>query len=586
MTTNINKEDREKIEIFRSVFIGRIDAHGSGDGSCVKSELTDEVLLSHFCGEKRVGQYPLSPDIMNGAGTWWAVVDIDDSCLDAARGIVDELERLDIAAYIERSKSDGSYHVWVFFSELVPAASARQLMRYAVDAANANPDADMDLGSDSGKREVFPKQDNLDNCEYGNCLNLPLFGDDVKEGRTVFLDPENNYEPYSSQWEFLQSIKKVTPDQLAEYAPEQLVPDDERSLEDFKFEGGDLTRVLECDFIKHCRDNVADLPEPFWYAMISNLCRFDVGREKIHEFSIDYDGYSEAETEKKIQHALSGSNPIKCEKVKSDGFNCPRYGQCGVNAPAGLGYKKGIRGMIDRIPPDTDKIDLPRLLKPALREIAKLEPAEQGAYLNHHIKSRFGLTNKDVEAYRKTMKGLDVEVPEDSEPEEMSDEERREAMEFLGSAGLMEQTIADLTAIGIIGEDEAKGLVYLACTSRKISNPISLELRAPSGTGKSYMVEMTMRLMPPEDVEVKTRITARYLDYLKEDALVGKIFFVKERPGSEDADYSLRMLTDDTSSGLCIGYLKKNPLTGEFEPAEKTVRGPIVFIQTSMCSAR
>ncbi|HGJ65015.1 TPA: hypothetical protein ENS27_06440 [bacterium] len=108
-----------------------------------------------------------------------------------------------------------------------------------------------------------------------------------------------------------------------------------------------------------------------------------------------------------------------------------------------------------------------------------------------------------------------------------------------------------------------------------------MELRAPSGVGKSYLTLTTAKLMPDEDVIFKTRITARYLDYLEENSLIGKILIIAERPGSQDANYSIRMITDDTSSGIVVGYPRKNPLTSEFESVDKVVKGPLVFVQTS-----
>ena len=45
-----------------------------------------------------------------------------------------------------------------------------------------------------------------------------------------------------------------------------------------------LALVLKrCDFIRHCRDNGATLPEHDWYAMITNLAVFEGGERAIHE---------------------------------------------------------------------------------------------------------------------------------------------------------------------------------------------------------------------------------------------------------------------------------------------------------------
>lgn len=59
--------------------------------------------------------------------------------------------------------------------------------------------------------EVFPKQDSLNgNASYGNFINAPLFGALVPQGRTVFVKPEGVLEPYPNQWDFLESVQRVS----------------------------------------------------------------------------------------------------------------------------------------------------------------------------------------------------------------------------------------------------------------------------------------------------------------------------------------------------------------------------------------
>ena len=92
-----------------------------------------------------------------------------------------------------------------------------------------------------------------------------------------------------------------------------------------------------CAFCQHCRDNAETLSEPEWYAMISNLARAEGGRELVHELSKPYPGYSPAETERKIEHALQDGEPHTCQYIQDNlGFTgCPAGG-CGVKAPIGF----------------------------------------------------------------------------------------------------------------------------------------------------------------------------------------------------------------------------------------------------------
>ncbi len=96
---------------------------------------------------------------------------------------------------------------------------------------------------------------------------------------------------------------------------------------------------LRCDFIKHCRENAAALPERLWYAMITNIAVFEGGANAIHILSKAYPKYNKAETDAKITHFLeSDTKPMTCSKIAESGFSCPRREECGCKAPAALCY--------------------------------------------------------------------------------------------------------------------------------------------------------------------------------------------------------------------------------------------------------
>ena len=96
--------------------------------------------------------------------------------------------------------------------------------------------------------------------------------------------------------------------------------------------------TARCQLFEYCHENARTLSEPLWYAMISNLCRFRGGNDKIHELSKPYSGYTAQETNAKIEQATSASGPMSCETIRELGFDCP--GDCGVKSPAGLAYQK------------------------------------------------------------------------------------------------------------------------------------------------------------------------------------------------------------------------------------------------------
>jgi len=69
-----------------------------------------------------------------------------------------------------------------------------------------------------------------------------------------------------------------------------------------------------------------------------------------------------------------------------------------------------IKHEISLIPADTGKTELPRLLKPVLLRLARLERTVAQAYLQYEIKERFKLKKEDVDAYRSTVKNLRAEM--------------------------------------------------------------------------------------------------------------------------------------------------------------------------------
>lgn len=99
--------------------------------------------------------------------------------------------------------------------------------------------------------------------------------------------------------------------------------------------------VAGCDFVRWARDRQAELSEPLWHALLSNLSRCQGGREAAHQFSKDYPGYSARATDEKFAHALEGSDPITCARIQALGFTgCPAGGH-GVASPAALGLRNG-----------------------------------------------------------------------------------------------------------------------------------------------------------------------------------------------------------------------------------------------------
>lgn len=162
--------------------------------------------------------------------------------------------------------------------------------------------------------------------------------------------------------------RKYKQDQIADLLPEvEEAPLEKKSGTE---KGMELV-MRSCDFMHHCRDDAATLSEHDWYAMITNLALFEGGTAMIHKLSAPYPGYSEANTQKKINHFLeSGTNPINCKTICEKGFQCPKFvtGACPVKAPAALCYQPANAAVL---------IEMLKALPVAEDTITNLQAAKQ-----------------------------------------------------------------------------------------------------------------------------------------------------------------------------------------------------------------
>ena len=242
--SNITNEstEKQKIALFRSLFRGREDVFPrrfeskrtgkSGYqpvcrnewirplcqkpkikcGNCENRDFTplsDVVIRNHLIGndptdrhrrEFVIGVYPMLVD----ETCWFLTVDFDrETWQEDSRIYLEICETFNVPAVLERSRSGNGGHIWIFFSEPIPAKLARQLGAFMLtQAMESRPE----MGFDSYDR-FFPSQDTLPRGGFGNLIALPLQAKPREKGNSLFVD--ENFRPYTEQWSFLSAIRRM-----------------------------------------------------------------------------------------------------------------------------------------------------------------------------------------------------------------------------------------------------------------------------------------------------------------------------------------------------------------------------------------
>ncbi len=161
----------------------------------------------------------------------------------------------------------------------------------------------------------------------------------------------------------------------------------------------------------------------------------------------------------------------------------------------------------------------------------------------------------------------------------MNEAERKEAFALLLAPDLLDVAAVDMTKLGYVGETTNKKIGLLVSISRKLDAPLSMIVMSQSGSGKSALAEVLEQLTPPEDVILFSRLTPQALFYMERNALQKKFILIEERAGSQEADYSIRIL--QSKKRLVLALPIKDPSTGKTQTQVFEILGPAAFLETT-----
>lgn len=161
----------------------------------------------------------------------------------------------------------------------------------------------------------------------------------------------------------------------------------------------------------------------------------------------------------------------------------------------------------------------------------------------------------------------------------VAEADQHEARRLGCSHDLMAEIQTDLEKLGLVGERTNRLLLYLAMTSRKMDDPLAVQILSGSGAGKSCLQDAVLSLCPEEELIKLTSLTGQALFYKGEDSLRHKCLAIAEVAGAEGARYALRNLISEKK--LVIESTIKNALTGRLETQLNTVHGPTAVFETT-----
>jgi hypothetical protein len=168
----------------------------------------------------------------------------------------------------------------------------------------------------------------------------------------------------------------------------------------------------------------------------------------------------------------------------------------------------------------------------------------------------------------------------------MPSEVMAEAEQFLRAPTLFDDLCHDFVRLGVVGESLLAVAIYLVCVSRLLAKPLHACIQSASASGKSYILELVLSMMPETEVIAATDITPQALVYMPEGSLENKIVSVGERKhvtskNAGDLANATLLLREMLSRGRIDKVVPFKGEDGEMRSQCKTQKGPIAYLETT-----
>lgn len=161
----------------------------------------------------------------------------------------------------------------------------------------------------------------------------------------------------------------------------------------------------------------------------------------------------------------------------------------------------------------------------------------------------------------------------------ITETERAVALDFLKSPNLFEQLLSDFKQCHIVGEETNLIMVYIACVSRILTEPLAIVIQSSSASGKTTLMDVVLSLMP-EEVKIEySAMTGQSLFYMEQTDIRHKILAISEDEGAKQASYALKLLQSEGC--ITIASTGKDNTSGKHKAYRHVVEGPVMLMFTT-----
>jgi hypothetical protein len=224
---------------------------------------------------------------------------------------------------------------------------------------------------------------------------------------------------------------------------------------------------------------------------------------------------------------------------------------------------------------------LMRLEDPGERRAALHDIAKEHNLGLKNLQSALTAAEKQAEEAAEARAAAEEHEGEDARDEALVPEpgtERHErAIRLLECPDILKKAAQTMQRLGHIGEPNNKRLGFVCAVSAKANYTIQPSTLAQSSAGKNFLWDTVLSIMPPEMVIKRSGLSAKAL-FRTDMELKGKVLYIQEVAGSEDAEFTIRVLQSD---GKLVYEATEKDTDGSMRNVVHEKEGPTVVVQTT-----